>query len=84
MLVNLHVHPVADAKVLQCPAHSAQGGRLANLDVGFWRERDGTLASIFKPDDREALGRIEMANLTLDQRPHPLPKESAQSVQSAV
>lgn len=77
MLVNLHVHPVADAKVLQCPAHGAQGGRLANLDVGFWRERDGDLASILKPDDREALGRIELANLTLDQQPHPLPVVSA-------
>ena len=84
MLVNLHVHPVANLKVLQCPAHSAHGGRLANLDVGFRRERDGNLAAIVKPDDSEALGMIEMANLTLDQRPHPLPKESARSAESAV
>lgn len=73
MLVNLHVHPVADPEIVKGPTHRAHGAGLANLDVRLGWERDGDLASIVERDDGKALGRIKLANLTWDQQPHPLP-----------
>lgn len=74
MLVNPDLYPVADLKVFQTSTHRAQCARLAHFDVGFRRERHGDLAAILEPDDGKALGRIESANLTVDQQPHPPPR----------
>src|SRR5574341_1218911 len=46
MLVNLHVHPVADPEIVEGSTHRAHGAGLANLDVRLGWERDGDLASI--------------------------------------
>lgn len=75
MLVNLRIHPVANPQIFESPAHRAHAGGLANLDVGFRRECNGDLPSIVERDDGKALCGIKLANLTLDQQPHPLPAE---------